>query len=78
MGVVDGAWPLEQVLPQAVEKATLLGALPQQASAMIKRNRVEIVEARILARLEERERFFVERWYADEARGRLREAMEKF
>ncbi len=78
MGVVDQAWPLEQVLPQAVEKAGLLGALPQRAFAMIKRNRVEAVEARILARLEERERFFVDRWYADEARGRLREAMEKF
>jgi enoyl-CoA hydratase/carnithine racemase len=78
MGVVDGVWPLEQVLPQAVENAGLLGALPQQAFAMIKRNRVEVVEAQVLARLEERERFFVERWYADEARGRLREAMEKF
>jgi len=78
MGVVDQAWPLEQVLPQAVEKAGLLGALPQEAFAMIKRNRVEMVEAQVLARLEERERFFVERWYSDEARERLREAMEKF
>jgi enoyl-CoA hydratase/carnithine racemase len=78
MGLVDGVWPLEQVLPQAVEKAGLLGALPQQAFAMIKRNRVEVVEAQVRARLEERERFFVERWYADEARGPLREAMEKF
>jgi enoyl-CoA hydratase/carnithine racemase len=78
MGLVDQVWPLEQVLPQAVEKAGLLGALPQQAFAMIKRNRVEVVEAQVRARLEERERFFVERWYADETRGRLREAMEKF
>jgi enoyl-CoA hydratase/carnithine racemase len=78
MGVVDQVWPLEQVLPQAVEKAGLLGALTQQAFAMIKRNRVEVVEAQVLARLEERERFFVERWYSDEARGLLREAMEKF
>jgi enoyl-CoA hydratase/carnithine racemase len=78
MGVVDQVWPLERVLPQAVEKAGLLGALPQQAFAMIKRNRVEVVEAQVLARLEERERFFVEHWYSDEARGRLREAMEKF
>jgi enoyl-CoA hydratase/carnithine racemase len=78
MGVVDQAWPLEQVLPQAIGKAGLLGALTQRAFAMIKRNRVEVVEAQVLARLEERERFFVERWYSDEARGRLREAMEKF
>ena len=78
MGVVDRVWPLEQVLAQAVEKAGLLGALPQQAFAMIKRNRVEMVEAQVLARLEERERFFIERWYSDEARERLRGAMEKF
>jgi enoyl-CoA hydratase/carnithine racemase len=78
MGVIDQAWPLEQVLPKAVEQAGLLGALTQQAFAMIKRNRVEVVEAQVLARLEEREQFFVERWYSDEARGRLREAMEKF
>jgi enoyl-CoA hydratase/carnithine racemase len=78
MGVVDQVWPLEQALPQAVAKAGLLGALPQPAFAMIKRNRVEVVEAQVRACLEERERFFVERWYADEARGRLREAMEKF
>jgi hypothetical protein len=45
---------------------------------MIKRNRVERVEAQVLTRLEEKERFFVDRWYSDEARERLREAMEKF
>jgi hypothetical protein len=45
---------------------------------MIKRNRVEAVEAEILARLGEKERIFIERWYSDEARERLREAMEKF
>jgi enoyl-CoA hydratase/carnithine racemase len=78
VGVVDRVWPLEQVLPQAVEKAGLVGALPQEAFATIKRNRVEVVEAQVLARSEERERFFVERWYSDEARERLREAMEKY
>jgi len=45
---------------------------------MIKRNRVEPVEAQVLAHLEQRERFFVECWYSDEARERLQEAMEKF
>jgi enoyl-CoA hydratase/carnithine racemase len=78
MSLVDQVLPLEQVLPKSVEKASLLGALPQESFAMIKRNRVEAVEARVLARLEEKEQFFIERWYSDEARQRLREAMEKF
>jgi len=78
MGIVDQVLPLEQVLPKSVEKARLLGGSPQEAFAMIKRNRVERVEAQILTRLEEKERFFVDRWYSDEARERLREAMEKF
>ena len=78
MGIVDQVLPLEQVLPKSVEKARLLGGSPQEAFAMIKRNRVERVEAQVLTRLEEKERFFVECWYSDEARERLREAMEKF
>ena len=78
MGIVDQVLPLEQVLPKSIEKARLLGGSPQEAFAMIKRNRVERVEAQVLMRLEEKERFFVDRWYSDEARERLREAMEKF
>ena len=78
MGIVDQVLPLEQVLPKSIEKARLLGGSPQEAFAMIKRNRVERVEAQVLARLEEKERFFVDCWYSDEARERLREAMEKF
>jgi enoyl-CoA hydratase/carnithine racemase len=78
MGLVDQVLPLEQVLPKSVEKASLLGALPQESFAMIKRNRVEVVETQVLARLEEKEQFFIERWYSDEARQRLRGAMEKF
>jgi enoyl-CoA hydratase/carnithine racemase len=78
MGVVDQVWPLEQVLPQAVEQAGLLGALPHQAFAMIKRNRVEVVEAQVLAGLEEREQYFIECWYSDQAREALRVAMQRF
>lgn len=78
MGVVDQILPLEQVLPSSVEKSRALGALPQAAFAMIKRNRVETVEAQILAHLEDKERLFVERWYSAEVRASLREAMAKF
>ena len=78
MGMVDQVWPLEQVVDQAVEKAEALGSLPGTAYGMIKRNRVEVVEAEVVARKEEKEGAFIECWYSDEARERLREAMEKF
>ena len=78
MGLIDQLLPLERVLPESIERARSLGAWPQEAFAMIKRNRVEGVEAQVLARLEEKEQSFIERWYSDEARQRLREAMEKF
>lgn len=78
MGMVDQVLPLEQVLPESIEKARLLGSYRQEAFEMIKRNRTEAVEAEILARLKEREGFFIECWYSDEVRRRLKEAMEKF
>jgi enoyl-CoA hydratase/carnithine racemase len=78
MGIVDQVLPLEQVLPASIEKAQALGSFPQEAFAMIKRNRVETVEAQIRAQLEEKEQFFIECWYSDETRQLLREAMEKF
>ena len=78
MGVVDRVLPLERVLPESIEKAGSLGAWLQESFAMIKRNRVESVKERVLAHLEEREQFFVERWYSDQARERLQEAMKRF
>ena len=78
MGAVDQVLSSEQVLCKSVEKARLLGSMPQEPFAAIKRNRVEMVEAQVLARLEEKEQFFIERWYSDETRKRLQEAMERF
>jgi enoyl-CoA hydratase/carnithine racemase len=78
MGLVDAVLPVGDVLPKAVEKARLLGAWTPSAFALIKRNRVEQIEQRVLARREEKERLFVDCWYSDEARQRLKEAMDKF
>jgi enoyl-CoA hydratase/carnithine racemase len=78
MGMVDQVLPLAQVRPASIQKARTLGALSQAAFAIIKHNRVEPVAAQILARLEEKEQLFVERWYAAETRARLKEAMAKF
>lgn len=78
MGMVDRILPPDKVVEQAVEQAAELAALPAAAFGAIKRNRVEGIEAQVLARQEEKARLFVECWYADEARARLREAMAKF
>ncbi|MCP4539938.1 MAG: enoyl-CoA hydratase/isomerase family protein [Chloroflexi bacterium] len=78
MGMVDQVVPSEYVMPKSIEKAESLGALPQPAFAKIKQNRTDIVKARILDRLLEKERAFIESWYAGETRERLQQAMEKF
>ena len=78
IGMVDQVLSLEQVLPKSIEKAKLLGALPHAAFGMIKRNRIEIVEAQVLTRLAEKEQFFIECWHSNEARERLKEAIKKF
>ncbi len=78
MAVVDDVLPLEQVLPASIEKVKLLGAMPHKGFEMIKRNRTEKVEARIRNNLAEKEKFFIECWYAQDARKRLKEAIKKF
>ena len=65
-------------MAKAVEKASALGAWPQAAFAQIKRNRVEEIAQRVSAHREEKERLFVERWYSDEARRQLTEAIARF
>lgn len=78
LGLVDEVLPVGEVVEKAVEKCQQLGSLPAAAYGMIKRNRVAGIEAEVLAKWEEQERFFVECWYSKEARVRLREAMERF
>jgi enoyl-CoA hydratase/carnithine racemase len=78
IGMVDQVLPLEQVLSKSIETARELGFSPHKAFEIIKRNRIEIVEAQVLARLEEKEQSFIDCWYSSEARDRLREAIKKF
>lgn len=78
IGMVDKVLPQDQLLTQAIEEARELGSFSHQAFSMIKQNRVEMIEAQILKNLAEKERYFVDCWYADETRDRLKEAMKKF
>ena len=78
MGLVDQVLPLEQVITAAIEKAKLLGTSASKPFSLIKRNRIEPIEQQIRKNLADRERYFVDCWYSDEARKRLKEAVEKF
>ena len=78
LGLVDQVLPLEQVADKAIEKAEVLGSAPGWAYQMIKRSRVEGVAAEVDLRGEAKEQYFIDNWYSDETRERLRQAMEKF
>lgn len=78
MGLVDGVVPPGEVLPQALERARLLGTMPGDGFQAIKRNRVEDIVARASEREQEWEDFFVDCWYSPETRQQLKEAIEKF
>ena len=77
-GLVDEVVPQAEVIARAMEKAEILSSMPPEVYRKTKEDRIEQVEVRIRARLEEKERDFIEMWFSDEARKRLREAMEKF
>ena len=78
MGMVDEVLPVEEVVDKALEHAEKLGSLPGAAYGMIKQNRVETTAAEVLAGEAEKERYFIESWYSEAVRERLREAMDKF
>jgi enoyl-CoA hydratase/carnithine racemase len=78
MGFIDKVFPIDEVKQEACEQALALGSLPSNAFSAIKSTRVELVESQILARLDEKERSFIELWYSQEARLRLMAAMDKF
>jgi len=78
MGMVDQVLLLDEVLVKSIEKAQMLGELSPKAFMAIKRNRVEMVAAQIRTSLGEKEHSFIECWYSDDTRERLREAIDKF
>lgn len=78
MGLVDEVIPLEQVVKKAVEKVVAIQSCSLDAFTVIKRNRIEKVEAEIHANLAVKEKIFIEMWYNDETRKKLKAALEKF
>jgi enoyl-CoA hydratase/carnithine racemase len=78
MGIVDKILVIENVVEAAIEHADTLGSLPKVGYEMIKQNRVEMIEEQVAARQDDKEVYFIESWYSDEARRCLEEAMKKF
>ncbi|MBU0755066.1 MAG: enoyl-CoA hydratase/isomerase family protein [Planctomycetes bacterium] len=78
MGMVDQAWPSEEVLLRSIVHARKLCAFSQEAFWRIKQNRIESVESRVRPVWEKKQKQFVECWFSHEARKNLRAAMETF
>lgn len=78
MGLADQVLPLDQVLTAATGQAASLGSASQQAFRMIKANRIEQVQACIQSRLAEKENYFIDCWFSEEARKGLEEALKNF
>jgi enoyl-CoA hydratase/carnithine racemase len=78
MGLVDEVVPLEYVRSRSIEKAMILSAGSAQAFAQIKWGFVEPIRIQIEMHIQEKEDYFIDRWYADDTRKNLKQAMEKF
>ena len=78
MGLVDEVLPLDRVLSESIEKARSILDLSAEAFSMIKRNRTERIAEQIRSVLLEKEKIFIELWYADKTREKLKAALEKF
>jgi enoyl-CoA hydratase/carnithine racemase len=78
MGIVDKILPIENVVKAAVEHADTIGGHPKVGYEIIKQNRVEVIAEAVKAREDQKEMVFIESWYSNEARERLKAAMKKF
>jgi len=78
LGLADEARPAGSVIEAAVDTARSLGAASLAAYAEAKRARAAEVLEEVEPALEERNRAFVDAWYAPPARQLLREAMGRF
>jgi len=78
MGLVDEIHDLGAVMPRAEERVRVLGGEVPEAFSLIKRSRTDPVTDLAERHQEAWERSFLDCWYSDAARTRLKEALEKF
>lgn len=77
-GMVDQVLPLDQVLSRSIEKVKLIGSYSKNAFQIIKKNRIEMTEQRIMAVLPEKEKYFIDCWYSNRTRKNLKNALKKY
>jgi len=77
-GMVDEVVPIDQVLERSIERGRIIGDMPRTAYQIIKRNRTQPVVDLTGDRLEENEKLFVDCWFSEETRERLKDAVKKF
>ncbi len=78
IGMVDQVVSQSTVVSSAIERSKIIGAMPESAFALIKRNRIEPVVEQISKSLEEKEALFVDLWFSDPAQKLLNIAIENF
>jgi Delta3-Delta2-enoyl-CoA isomerase len=78
IGIADKVLPIGDVVKAAIGHVDTLGSLPKAGFEMIKQNRVELVVEAVKARQDQKEAAFIDSWYSEEARERLKEAIKKF
>jgi len=78
IGLVDRVFPQEALMPEAHELAERLAALPGEAFALIKSNRVRPTLQAIEAGLGEHEQLFIRCWSSSAAQPLLFDAATKF
>lgn len=78
IGMVDGVYPLAEVISVAIQKTRDLGEMPGDAFAENKRLGVRATESQVRSYLDEEITLFLEQWYSPAARQHLKDALAKF
>jgi enoyl-CoA hydratase/carnithine racemase len=78
MGMVDQVVTLHEVLPVAVEKASMLASISGDEFALKKKNRVEPLIREAERNQKKDEENFLYHWFSAESRKLLKETMKKF
>lgn len=78
MGMVDEVHPLDELRAAAREKIEKLAQMPAPAYTLIKNHRIEGIVRQVTQMSQESEVAFVDRWYAEDTRRRLKAAVAKF
>jgi enoyl-CoA hydratase/carnithine racemase len=78
IGMVDKIYKINEVEKKSAEYIGQIGDMPASAFEYNKSNRVEVILERYYMNRSRREDYFVNRWYDDDVRMRLKKAIQKF